>query len=262
MFLDIDGNKFFALSFGKGHQTFLAHSGWIGNFEDWIAALGPLSANWRAVIYDHRGAGETQVSLDAITPEALVDDVFAVMDALSINRCVIGGFSKGTETVLRAVIKHPERFEGMVLMSGCGEILPPDAPRRPAVAPSNWPGETFSDHLNWFAEMCLPEPDSGHIRRWGINILSRSTPEVADRIFTMQHSEPVDWPTRLGELDIPTLLIHGDRDAFYDVERMKYAQSLIPRSELVVLEGTGHLPAMTRPDEVAGAIDRFFAGSN
>lgn len=33
MFLNIDGNKVFALSFGAGPRTILAHSGWIGNFE-------------------------------------------------------------------------------------------------------------------------------------------------------------------------------------------------------------------------------------
>lgn len=43
MFLDIGSNKVFALSFGKGTRTILAHSGWVGNFEDWIATLAPLS---------------------------------------------------------------------------------------------------------------------------------------------------------------------------------------------------------------------------
>ena len=57
MFLDIDGNKVFALSFGNGQRTILAHSGWIGNFEDWIATLAPLSQTWRTAIYDHRGTG-------------------------------------------------------------------------------------------------------------------------------------------------------------------------------------------------------------
>ena len=71
MFLDIDGNKVFTLSFGKGPQTILAHSGWIGNVEDWIATLAPLSETWRTVVYDHRGTGESCVPVEKITPEAL-----------------------------------------------------------------------------------------------------------------------------------------------------------------------------------------------
>src|SRR5690606_4520434 len=85
MFLEIDGNKVFSLSFGSGPRTLLAHSGWVGNFEDWIATLAPLSGRWRTVVYDHRGAGETQVPVGSISVDAMVSDVFGVMDALGIE---------------------------------------------------------------------------------------------------------------------------------------------------------------------------------
>ena len=260
MFLDVDGNKVFTLSFGSAPRTFLAHSGWIGNFEDWIATLAPLSESWRTVVYDHRGSGETRVPVDAISDEALVGDVFRVMDALGIERCVLAGFSRGTKTVLRAALQHPDRFSGLVLLSGYGEIQRPGAPASPRVAPSNWPGASFTERLRWFAERCLPEPGSEHIKLWATNILSRATPEAADRIFMMQPREQIDWAERLSRLNIPTLLVHGDRDAFYAMDTMVYAQTLIPGSQLVVMEGSGHLPTMVRPQDVADAINAFFDG--
>ena len=67
MFLDIDGNRVFTLTFGSGPKTLLAHSGWVGNFEDWIATLSLLSEDWRVVVYDHRGSGETRVPADRIS---------------------------------------------------------------------------------------------------------------------------------------------------------------------------------------------------
>lgn len=258
MFLDIDGNKVFALSFGKGPRTILAHSGWIGNFEDWVATLAPLSETWRTVVYDHRGAGETQVPVENISPEALIDDVFRVMDAMQIEKCVLAGFSRGTVTVMRAVLRHPERFEGLILLNGHGEVQTPGLPVPPRIAPSNWPGESFKDHLKWFADRCIPEPESDHIKRWATNILSRSSPEVADRIFTMQAEEEIDWAKRLPELNLPTLLIHGEKDTFYRTAGMTYTQSLIPNSKLVVMHGSGHLPAMVRPQDVAAEINKFF----
>lgn len=258
MFLDIDGNKVFALSFGTGPRTILAHSGWIGNFEDWIATLAPLSESWRTVVYDHRGAGETQVAVEKISPETLIDDVFRVMDAMRIEKCVLAGFSRGTVTVMRAVMRHTDRFDGLVLLNGYGEVQLPDAPPPPRVAPSQWPGETFADHLRWFADRCVPEPDSDHIKRWATNILSRSSPEVADRIFTMQPAEPIDWAQRLPNLKLPTLLIHGAQDPLYRTAVMEYTQSLIPNSKLVIMAGSGHLPAMVRPLDVAQEINRFF----
>ena len=73
LFLDIDGNRVFARTLGSGPRTFLAHSGWVGNFEDWIATLSLLSEDWRVVVYCHRGSGETRVAPDRITADALID---------------------------------------------------------------------------------------------------------------------------------------------------------------------------------------------
>jgi pimeloyl-ACP methyl ester carboxylesterase len=260
MFLDIAGNKVFALSFGRGPRTILAHSGWVGNFEDWIAALAPLSETWRTVVYDHRGTGETLVPVEQITHEALVDDVFAVMDALSIDRCILAGFSRGVMTVMRAVLRDPGRFEGMILMNDTGEVVVPGAAPVPRVPPSKWPGQTHRDRLRWFIERSTPEPESEHIRRWGTNILSRALPEAAERIMTMQWEKPVDWAVELPRLHLPTLLLHGEKDFACTIETQRYIQSLIPGSKLVVFEGSGHIPAMTRPKEVAAAIKAYFDG--
>ena len=260
MFLDIDGNKVFALSFGSGPRTILAHSGWIGNFEDWIATLAPLSATWRTAVYDHRGTGETPAPVDRITSEALVDDVFRVMDALAIERCVLAGFSRGVATVLQAALRAPDRFEGLVLANGAGGVERPETTPRQRIAPSTWPGETFRDRLQWFIERCTPEHDVAHIRRWGVNILSRAAPEAADRLFMMQPARPIDWPSELKRMAIPSLLLQGDQDPLCDTDTMRYLASLIPRSRLVVFENCGHLPAMVRPHQVAAEIHAFFEG--
>ena len=92
-----------------------------------------------------------------------------------------------------------------------------------------------------------------------MHILSRSSPEVADKLFMVEPKEQIDWQSALSRLSIPVLMIHGERDPFYDVRNFEYLQSLLPGSRLRVFEGSGHLPAMTRPAEVAGEIDRFFA---
>lgn len=160
---------------------------------------------------------------------------------------------------MRAVLKDQARFDGLILMNGYGEVVTPGSPPPKRVPPSQWPGDTYRERLMWFADRCTPEPDTGHIKRWGTNLLSRATPEAADQLFMMQASEQIDWPARLSELTLPTLLIHGERDVFYRTEGMEYTQSLIPGSKLVVMQGSGHLPAMTRPEDVAREINTFFA---
>jgi pimeloyl-ACP methyl ester carboxylesterase len=168
MFKLIAGHRFFTIDLGSGSRTFFAHNGRIGTYEDWLPTLEVMSKRWRVVSYDHRGAGETTVPIEEITATALVDDIFRVMDAMEINRCVLGGFSSGTGFTVRAALRNPSRFVGLVLMNGAAGVRPPNAapapPRRP---PSAWPGETHTARMRWFIEQCTPEPNVEHIRRWG-----------------------------------------------------------------------------------------------
>lgn len=258
MFLDINGNRLFALSFGSGPRTFLAHSGWVGNFEDWIATLSLLSADWRVIVYDHRGAGESPVPPEQITPDGMIEDVFAVMDAFEVPRCTLAGFSAGAAIALRAALRAPERFDGLMLLNGTGGVKHPNATPRPRVPPSQWPGVTHAERIAWFATQCTPEPEAAHIRRWAINLLSRATPETAEAAFMTHPSERIDWAEALPQLDLPTLLVHGDLDPFVEIADMTYLDSLLPHSALLVMEGSGHLPAMTKPQGVARAINAFF----
>lgn len=259
MFLDIDGNRVFTLDFGTGPKTLLAHSGWVGNVEDWIATLAPISKHWRTVVYDHRGTGETVVPPERITAEALVDDVFRVMDALDIDRCILAGFSRGTVTALQAALRDPSRFEGLVLMNGNAGVIDPAGPMPPAVPLSKWPGQTHADRLRWFAEGCTPEPDSLHIRRWAVNILSRATPEAAARILDVVQGRQADWPSVLASLDMPALVVHGRLDVRVTTAAMTYLASVLPDARLEILDDAGHIPAMGQPERVAKLILDHFA---
>lgn len=51
--------------------------------------------------------------------------------------------------------------------------------------------------------------------------------------------------------------MHREKDWLVNIETMRYLQSLIQGSKLVVFEESGHIPAMVRPMDVAGAINEF-----
>jgi pimeloyl-ACP methyl ester carboxylesterase len=258
MFVDLDGLRFFTLSMGAGPRTLLAHSGWVGNYEDWLPTLAVLSRNWRAVTYDHRGTGETVAPSERITAEALVDDVFRVMDRLSIDRCVLAGFSSGTLPVVRAALRDPSRFDGLVLANGTAGVTDPAAPPRAIPTPDQWPGASHAERMRWFIEKCTPEPDVEHVRRMGHHMLMRATPEAAARLWRI--GQPVDdrFLEALGGLTLPTLIIHGELDPFASAGAMRYLSGQIAGSRLEVLPGSGHVPAMVIPDTMASLINDFF----
>ena len=53
MFIQNSDAQLYAVDFGSGSRTILAHGGWIGSWELWTEPFTYLSENWRTVAYDH-----------------------------------------------------------------------------------------------------------------------------------------------------------------------------------------------------------------
>ncbi|MEO6044531.1 MAG: alpha/beta fold hydrolase [Tepidiformaceae bacterium] len=125
--------------------------------------------------------------------------------------------------------------------------------------PSAWPGNTFSERMRWFADWCTPEPNSEHIRKWAHDILLRSGAEFADQLMLAGDVSDLDLATRLPEVKVPTLIVSGTLDPLVTEAALEFIHSQIPGSKVAMIDGAGHLPFMTRPEEVAAAINDFFA---
>jgi pimeloyl-ACP methyl ester carboxylesterase len=256
VFLQIGDVKLHALSFGEGARTFLCVGGWTGSWEVWEEPLAQLSASgWRCVAYDHRGAGESPVDPRRISVRHMIDDVAAVMDAVGIEQCVLAGESQGGAIAQYAAARWPERFIGLVLTA------PAPARRREATGGNAFADACRTDYpatVEGFVAACFPEPDCEHVKRWAKNVLLRAEPEQAARIVEMWRDEAVpDLDARA--ITVPTLIIHGTADAIVPIDESRELAARLPDVELLEFEGTGHVPTMTRPDEVVAAIQRRFA---
>jgi pimeloyl-ACP methyl ester carboxylesterase len=60
--------------------------------------------------------------------------------------------------------------------------------------------------------------------------------------------------TTLATVDVPTLVIWGDRDMFFSVQQGQRTATAIPNADFVLLEGCGHFPPIERADSVATAL--------
>lgn len=252
MFIETRGTRLFVSSFGAGTRTALALGGWIGSGEMWLPVLGLLNHSWRTVTFDQRGSGTSHVPNDRdITGEAWVDDVFAVMDAQRIERCLLMSDSSGCFPAVLAALKAPERFTGLVLVGG--------APRMPM----DWQRQLFAVGLRFaarpvlrvFARMCLPEDETGVVRRWLWDICVRADPGNAIRLLRILAR--FDLTKVAPNLLTPTLILHGSRDLIQPLSDGRALASLIPGSDLVVMEGKGHVPMMSSPEEVVSIIEKW-----
>lgn len=250
MFLQAGGHLLNVVSVGTDGPWFVAHGGWVGNWELWQEPFRLMHPRWRCVGYDHRGSGASTAGPSDITPQALVDDLFAVLDHLGITSCVLAGESLGALTCLQAVLHQPERFTGLVLVDGVPAARAETS--RPLIDGSR---RDYPATVAAFVDACVPEPDSEHLRRWGRQILLRADAEAAARMLEAHVEERI--APDLSRVGVPTLVLHGERDVIVPVAIAEQVAAAVPGARLRVLQGAGHVPTLTRPDQVVAEIEQW-----
>lgn len=242
-----------SLSFGSGTGTFFGVAGSFADWEVWAPTFERLSRKWRCVALDHDGVGLTDTTLDAITHERHVETLFAVLDARGIDHCVVGGHSVNASVAIDAVLTDPTRFDGLVIANGHGWGMDrPDIKVFAAALRTD-----FAGAVDFFVEAVLPESGTDDAKRWLRDTMHHTGPERCARVLEAKY--PVDLRSRLSEVSVPTLVLHGTLDAISPDplgEATTFTRELAD-STLVVFDDAGHLPLLSRPAAVADALDRF-----
>lgn len=254
MFIDVNGIKMNSVSIGSGEETFLGISGFVADWRVWSFVFEELSTRMRCVGFDHRGSGESTAPPETISKQSYVDDLFSVMDKLGIEQCYLGGESFGGAIALLAALKQPERFKGLILVdTNLPNAKPIDENRREFI---NFLKSDHKGAIEAFIESVMPEPNIEHLKRMGVHICLRSDIETTVKILEIAAEGEAEYP--LHEIKTPTLIVYGDKDGEEVIENSHYLEKILPYSELVVIEGAGHVPIFTRPQEVLDAIKKNF----
>lgn len=66
-----------------------------------------------------------------------------------------------------------------------------------------------------------------------------------------------DQCATLRAVTVPTLVLCGREDALCPVERHELMHALVPHSELVIIEGAGHLPTLEQPEQTNEALRQW-----
>ncbi len=252
MFIEVPGAKLFAVRSGPARGTaILAIGGWIGSSELWQGPLADLSDSYVTVTYDHRGSGLSVCDSDSITFENLVGDALAVLKHFGIDRCVVAAESAGAQTALALAARAAQTVSHVIIVDGMYSR---------GVAGANDPflhglRTAYPETIERFVQLCIPEPESEHIKAWGRKILARAEASAAIALRTV--GSVTDITPELAAVTQPVLVIHGDLDKIVPLESGRALAAALPDSELHVLQGCGHVPSLTQPKKVADAMRAF-----
>jgi pimeloyl-ACP methyl ester carboxylesterase len=215
-----------------------------------------LAAGGRFVIrYDQRDTGRTAWHAGErgrYTLDDLAADALAVLDAFGIASAHLVGFSLGGVVAHLVAVEHPARVASLTLISTTpgGAGLPPVADQLSA----HWeePTPDWADRdgaieylvRDMRAHASRSAPFDETVAR---EFVRHDLDRTLDVVATMTSDGPsggITWRERLGELRVPTLVVHGDEDPMFPLEHGRALARKIPGAELLVLEHVGHeLPA-------------------
>lgn len=253
MFIELHGQQVHAVDFGEGQPAIVGMPGSFGTTEIWQQPFELLSRKHRTISYDHFGTGSTYVPPELVTFDEQVAVLEALLDALSLDRCVLAGDSHMVAVAVEFAARHAERVQALALVAG-GVVHHADELTVRFVAGLR---SNFDRTADAFVKLCIPDDSTPHLRSWLRDIIRRTGGERAARLSEMFYG--IDVSHRLPQLSMPSVVIQGQHDSFpsSNLDAAKAMVAAIPDCRLEVIQGSGHVPTLSRPDAVAAIIERL-----
>ncbi|WP_280338372.1 alpha/beta fold hydrolase [Nocardia neocaledoniensis] len=232
------------------------------------------SGGRRVVRYDLRDSGAS-TTLDPEHPEYdlrdLAADAVALVDALGARTAHIGGIGVGGMVAQVAALDHPGTVAALTLV-GTRAVAPGPVDEDLPDHDHAVMGELFAHPMpDWADRAAVAEfaaagaellgDDPAEARATAARIWDRtpsSDPAVHEAnqlgmVFSRIDCAP-RWRERLGELDVPTLVVHGRADPFFPVGNAEALAAEIPGARLLVLDDMGTALRAASADQVAAAM--------
>lgn len=252
----------------------LGYSSWM-----WYKQVPVLSKSHKVIIFDNRGAGNTDKPDSEYTVELMAEDAAGLLGELGVESAHVLGVSLGGYIAQELAITRPEMVRNLVLVStnsGPGKPITGKSPflngflRLWGFLPAAFDGARRPVRL----EYAMNEEER---LRYGLSLAFseeyfKNHSEEIDRIIEWRLENPqpeyawrrqlmagigYDSRPRSGEIKSRTLLVNGAQDRIVSPESALDLSKRIADSTLVILEGTGHLPFIERPEEFNAHVTGF-----
>lgn len=249
---------------GIGDRTMMFAHGFGCDQNMWRFVAPAFDAEFRTVLFDHVGAGGSDLS--AYDPEkygsldGYADDVIELAHALNVSDGIFVGHSVSAMIGLAVARRAPGIFSTFVLI----------CPSPSYIDDGDYTGGFSKDqidelleflnsnHMGWsqaMAPVIMGNADRPELGDELTASFCRTDPEIARQFARVTFL--TDSRADLGGIDARVLIIQNREDIIAPPSVGAYVQRAIPGSELTTLDATGHCPNLSAPDATIAAIKAF-----
>jgi class 3 adenylate cyclase len=229
-----------------------------------VRSIERFAAFSRFVMFDKRGCGLSDRTVEPPTIAESVSDVVAILDDLGIERAHLFGEGEGGSAALALAAAHPDRVAKVAVYGAvCRPVAtedfpwgidPVEAEAIPSAVESDWGGTALLEAL-------APNyADDAVLARW-ITGTNRAGVSPAGAAAWFRNVLDLDIRPILGDVAAPVLVTSRPDAQFIDPGQFRYLAEHLPDARHVEFPGEDYLMYVGDTDAVVDEIEEFFTGT-
>ncbi len=239
----------------KDAEVVLLLHGFGGDKDNWTRFSKYLTGSYRVIAPDLPGFGEStrHPEWDYSLPLQR-NRVSGFVQAIGIDQFHVVGNSMGGHLAALYTYKYPEQVLSMALFNNAGVDAPDENDLQRALAKGDNPLvlKSLEDFdrllaLASYKQPFIPWPVKGVLAQRALD-QAEFNASIFESLVSDSSSnlEPI-----LADIEAPVLILWGEYDRIVDVSSVSVMRPLLPRTEVVIMKDTGHLPMLERPAATA-----------
>jgi pimeloyl-ACP methyl ester carboxylesterase len=255
-FVTIDGRKmaYDEVKPANPKGTVLLLTGLASKRLGWYKQLEEFGRYYHTIALDHRDVGDSDEVQDAYTTGDQAEDAAAVLKALGISKAHVVGISMGGFIALELTLRHSEMVDKLVLTStsaGGETHVAPGPEMLMRLAQRDFETEVGEAARQTYTLIMGPGYAAGHPEEMEhVAEVARYRPMSPAAYYRqLQACMGHNASQRLGQIKVPTLVVHGDTDPLVPTENGHFLAKNIEGAKLVLYPQTGHIPIIEKAEE-------------
>lgn len=229
-----------------------------GDAQSFQPQLAALSDRWRVVAWNMPGYGRSPLPED-MQFDVLGDAVYSLLDQIGVASAHVLGHSIGGMVAQQFVAAYPSRVRSLILSGTSPAFGSNDGDfQKKFIAARLGPldaGKTMAELADGIVDTLLgDDPDTA-----GVDIARNCMHRVSERTYraAMHCLVSFDRRDNLGNINVPTLLVAGEKDGNAPAKMMQKMSSYIAGAQYQCISAAGHLANLERPDEFNNIVRNF-----
>jgi len=223
-YVEVNGIKLYYEVYGEGHPLVVLHGNG-GSIKGGAWHYPELIKKYKVIAIDSRAQGKSTDTNAPLTYELMAADVNALLKELKIDSVYVWGQSDGAILGLILAMNYPGKVKKVL---------------------------AFGANI---------QPDTTALFPWAVNAIAKAAKDTSNlktkKLNQLMQDHPNIPFTGVSKINIPVLIMAGDRDAIRPEHTLKLFQN-IPKSQLCILPGTTHGAAWEKRDLFLQILTDFF----